>query len=127
MPTERTLHIINEYPEQTLSFTVSSSGWNCCDFPVPGDTIDGVDYNTSKPLRYARKGGHGCDGEQGKFVLLVTGNGKMLGQQGLEMDAEGDLQLTANSATGAQFQSLLSQPNPDGSYSWAVFPPAESK
>jgi hypothetical protein len=55
-PTSNVLNIINEIPDQTLSFTVENTGTDCCEQPYQGFAISDLKYNTTQSLTYCRAG-----------------------------------------------------------------------
>jgi hypothetical protein len=119
MPTPNMLNVLHLLPNQTLGMITDSSNWNCCDNPNPGDSvISNLQYNSPQTFMFCRKGGHGCDGNQGVFVLDITGSGS-LGQVGFSIDGDGNIGL---SGVGTPlFQQYLFQ-NANGQYTWVIFP-----
>ena len=53
-----------------MNYTVMSDGWNCNDAPLRGVSIS-ADPNAEVALKILRKDGHGCNGEQGVFLLQM--------------------------------------------------------
>ena len=120
MATGNTLYIKNSIVGVTLSMTVSGNGWNCCDAPTPYEhLIDGLAPNSTQSFRFGRKDGHGCNGEQGYFVLGVEGNSSTIGTIGLNMDSDGNIGVTQPVPTGNHFACTVG-PTGDGTYT-AVF------
>jgi len=54
-----------------MSYTVMSDGWNCNDAPLRGVAVD-ASPNSEVELKILRKDGHGCNGEQGIFMLQMS-------------------------------------------------------
>ncbi len=72
MATSNTLHIYN-YLNFDLSITVGNGdNWNCCDYPAPGQVVGHVVPNGHLDLAYCRTDGHGCNGCQGLFPLVLN-------------------------------------------------------
>lgn len=121
MPDGSTIQITNEIPNITMSFSVDSDGWNCCDSPNPGDVVvTNLEYNTPQSFGICKKGGHGCNGIQGEFVLNITGNGESLGKLGFNFDSDGNPGFTGSpSGLFSKYQSVLA-PNGDHSFQWLI-------
>ena len=116
MATANTLYVKNTIVGVTLSITVDGNGWNCCDAPNPNDhVIDGLAPNATKSFGYCRKDGHGCNGEQGYFVLDLEGNSTNIGSIGLNMDSDGNIGITQPIPAGNKFACTVGQ-NEDSTY-----------
>ena len=65
------LNVVNN-TDQTLTFTVSNSGWSCCDSPLRAEIYGPVQPGGSVKVWIARVQGNGCDGYQGTFSLTTN-------------------------------------------------------
>ena len=54
-----------------MDYTILSDGWNCNDTPLRGDTLH-ADPKGHADLKILRKDGHGCNGEQGIFLIQMS-------------------------------------------------------
>jgi hypothetical protein len=87
-PTTGILHIRNFYrPSDTLFFSVSSDNISCCYYPEGGQTFS-VAYGETYPFSFVKTSGHGCDGEQGSFVLNMSVGNDWVGQMWFSFDSD---------------------------------------
>jgi hypothetical protein len=99
------LHILNNFPFG-ITITVAQDSWNCCDNPNPGQMIGFVEPGNSIDLFYCRKDGHGCDGEQGNFALLINASMRV----SLNFDSHGNMAPPSPTgcSAGLSAQNVLS-------------------
>src|SRR3954447_19712733 len=107
MPSPNTIVFQNLYGNDThLNGSVSTGGNNCVDNPSPGEEIGPVDFGKkSSEFFVCRKGGHGCDGGNGTFIMDITVGG-VKDSQGFSINGGGDIGLHAPNPT--QFTGTIS-------------------
>ena len=64
------IQLVNNSPYY-MDYTILSDGWNCNDAPLRGESL-GAGPNNHVDLKILRKDGHGCNGEQGIFLIKMT-------------------------------------------------------
>ena len=65
------LRIVNSFTKP-ITISVDPSTCHCCDHPIAGQIIGTLDPHQSTVFQYARTDGHGCNGKQGQFVLVIN-------------------------------------------------------
>jgi hypothetical protein len=118
MPSPGNLTIINAIPGTNIQITCDNNNWNCCDNPQQGEVLGNLKPNTSLLYICHRKGGHGCDGNQGVWTLDLLGNSLPLGSQPFQIDGDGDIAFNGSN-TGAFSSYLVS--NGDNAI-WIILP-----
>jgi hypothetical protein len=89
MATQNTLTIINYFAGGMHVYVPRDDWWNCCDWPLWGDTVgDIAPHGGSRDLPYCRKDGHGCNGRQGQFTLVIAVEGRSFSLR-LDFDSNG--------------------------------------
>lgn len=111
------LQIVNQFTEP-VSVSVTPGGCTCCDSPAPSAAFGLLAPNATINVGYERTQGHGCDGQQGYFQLVMVGaTGTLL--VALNFDSESNigqptLQWVANPSGGAPF--TVQGPGPDSGF-----------
>ena len=93
---------------------------NCMDRPLAGDFRMRVPaHGSSAPIAFTRKDGHGCNGDQGQFVMAPSLPGAGLSGQRFSTDSHAVLGF-GQQGVGPAYLSQLVQLN--GVYHWIVSP-----
>jgi len=72
MTTLGSLRILNEFPNG-ITLTIANDNYNCCDTPQPGASLGYLEKTgDSLVMNYQKTSGHGCDGRQGQFRLMIN-------------------------------------------------------
>jgi|GEM_PF-1974699 len=92
MPGTGTMTIQNSMTQgKNIYITCIDYQSGCMDNPNPGDVIGLVKSGHPVQLLCNRRGGHGCDGNQGFFALEVLVNSEPAGIQLFQIDGDGGL------------------------------------
>ena len=119
MPSQGNLTIVNAIPNTNLQITCDNNNWNCCDAPQQGADLGSLKPYTSLLYACFRKGGHGCNGNQGVWTLDILGNSLSLGAQPFQIDGDENIDFNGSN-TGAYTSYLVNAGS--NNVIWVILP-----